>query len=145
MMPAPSPAIQRTGSLMISDIATIDQPSAQITCTNGTEANAKFHAKRRTVSSRNINQRPRVQKNRVACGNDFPRATERYAPAPASRKNTGAQMCVMTRVKNNAPYVLLRSSGEKRKIPRKPQDGQLEKYQPESVGPGTTMAWLELG
>src|SRR6201981_2370543 len=120
MMATPSPAIQRTGSLTISAIATIDQPSAtidqpsaQITCTNGTEANVKFHAKRRTVSSRNINQRPRVQKNRAACGNDFPLATERYAPAPASRKNTGAQTCVMTRVKNNAPYVLLMSSGEK--------------------------------
>src|SRR5262249_26925459 len=107
MMATPSPAIQRIGSLTISAIATIDQPSAQITCTNGTEANAKFHTKRRTISSRNINQSPRVQKNRTAWGNDSPRATERYAPAPASRKNTGAQTCVMTRVKNSAPYVLL--------------------------------------
>jgi hypothetical protein len=48
------------------------------------------------VYERQEGLRPRVQKNRTACGNDFPRATERYASAHASRKNTGAQTCVMT-------------------------------------------------
>jgi hypothetical protein len=65
---------------------------------------------RRTTISRKISQRPRVNKKRESSDFVFfPSA--RPAPVPVSRKNTGAQMLVIQRVKNNAAVACARLVG----------------------------------
>jgi hypothetical protein len=62
------------------------------------------------VSSININQRPLVIKKMLSSFFDF-RADCRNAEVPDKKTNTGAQKCVIHRVKKSAVVVLLRFNG----------------------------------
>ena len=65
-----------------------------------------------TVTSSTISQTPRVRRNRESSPRERSRCHQRKAPAPAAKKNTGAQKCVIQRVKNRAAVVRVRSVGE---------------------------------
>ena len=65
---------------------------------------------RTTTGSRKTSQRPRVSRNRDSSPGDF-RRSDRYAPVPVRRKNTGAQKCVIQRVKNSAADAVARFVG----------------------------------
>ena len=62
------------------------------------------------VHSRKMSQRPRVQRKRLTSAL-VRRPSMRKAPVPARKKKTGAQKCVIQRVKNIAGFVSARSSG----------------------------------
>src|SRR5215469_10709788 len=111
-MPTPNVAIQRVGSQTIAAITIMLQPKIQMTpaCAQGT----KPQAKSTMVNSRARSQSPRVKKNHETCFNDLPRRVERNAPVPARKANTGAQKCVMKRVKKRAMEVWATSSGADR-------------------------------
>ena len=66
------------------------------------------------VSSTITSHTPRVQRNRDRSALVVPgRSRRKNAPSPAVNMNTGAQMCVIQRVKNSAAVVRDKSSGEK--------------------------------
>jgi hypothetical protein len=77
-----------------------------------------YARQRSTTVSRKINQRPRVKRNRESWAADL-RRSERYAPVPVSRKNTGAQKYVTQRVANSANEVVARFVGLAPGIPKK--------------------------
>ena len=66
---------------------------------------------RMIVSSSTISQMPRLTRKLVISPGVTPRARRRYAPVPARKKNTGAQKCVIHRVKKSATDVFVRSVG----------------------------------
>ena len=70
-----------------------------------------------TVSSSTISQSPRVKSNRDRSAG-VRRPTDRAAPAPVSRKNTGAQTWVTQRVRNSATVVAVRLVGSTASDPR---------------------------
>jgi hypothetical protein len=108
-------AIVGSGNHTSAAISTIDQPSAQITpAVHGMTSNVKYQPTETTVNSSSTSQRPRVRKKRLISGTVRPRASERKAPNPARRKKTGAQKCVIHRVKNSAGVVWTRSTGSNR-------------------------------
>ena len=55
---------------------------------------------------------PRVTRNRETDARFIPRRVARYEPVPARNTNTGAQKCVIHRVKNSTALVFVKSSGE---------------------------------
>ena len=71
-----------------------------------------------TVSSNTISQTPRMNKNRDSSGIDF-RPSERKAPVPVSKKNVGAQICVIQRVRNRGTVVWARLVGLTPGVPKK--------------------------
>src|SRR3712207_2930144 len=97
----------------------MDAPNAHKTVSNtGPDVRLKKNEKRKTVSSRTTSQSPRVHRNRVSMPRLRPgRESQRNAPHPAVKKKTGAQKCVIHRVKNKGTFVLTRSSGEKDMAP----------------------------
>src|SRR5215471_17715622 len=102
----------RTGSRARKPRATIDQPRAQrIESRTKPWKRLKFVARRRMVSSRKTSQRPRVQRKRESWAGARPARSQKKAPMPAVKKKTGAQRCVIQRVKKRAAVVRARSSG----------------------------------
>ena len=91
----------------------IDTPITQITWRNpknrmsGLKKTPSFTS----VSSRKISHSPRVTRNRDNSALLLPRASCKYAPVPARNTKTGAQKCVIQRVKNRAIFVRERSVG----------------------------------
>ena len=71
-----------------------------------------------TVSSSRINHTPRINKNRDNSGTDL-RLRARKAPVPVSRKNVGAQMWVIQRVRNSGTVVCARLVGLTPGTPKK--------------------------
>src|SRR5260370_19193670 len=108
----------RIGTRTRKPSATIDQPRAQrIERKIKPLTKRKFVAKRNAVSSSNTSQRPRFQRK---CANWLvvrPRRNHKYAPTPALNMKTGAQICVIQRVKKRTGVVRVRSSGEKDMAP----------------------------
>jgi hypothetical protein len=74
----------------------------------------KSQAHRTTVNSSTISHRPRVARNRATSLRLRPLASDRNALVPARKTKTGAQKCVIHRVKNSATDVCERSVGSKR-------------------------------
>lgn len=109
-VPVPKATITASGNRMRSAIAIIDHPSDHSTPLNR-NGNVDVQANATIVKFRNINHDPRVQKNLLTCWTVLPRESDKYPPVPARRKNTGAQKCVIHRVKKSAPVVCERSSG----------------------------------
>jgi hypothetical protein len=64
-----------------------------------------------TVSSSTINHKPRVTRNFDSSRLLFPRANCKYTLVPARNTKTGAQKCVIQRVKNSATFVRVGSVG----------------------------------
>lgn len=67
--------------------------------------------KRTTVSSSRMSHRPRVTRKGERSAGDLPRIFWRYTDVPAKNTNTGAQKCVIQRVKNSGTDVRVRSVG----------------------------------
>ena len=70
-------------------------------------------ANRNTVSSNTTSQRPRVQRKRDNWLLVRPQLNQKNAPSPVVNMKTGAQKCVIQRVKKRAAVVRVRSSGWK--------------------------------
>src|SRR5215210_7946377 len=112
IMTIPNAATIQVGKKTRSDKATIDQPSAQITAPSKPwKLMRKVHPKVTSVSSRKTSHSPRVSRKRDSSPFVLPRVQERNAPVPARKPNTGAQKCVIQRVRNNAKPVCVRSVG----------------------------------
>jgi len=91
---------------------------AQITCKMiKLKVTSKVQIKLLTTTSRSTSQIPRVNKNLNNLGFDF---LEPYKKEddPAKNTNTGAQKCVMNRVKNNMGVVVSKSVGSVKKEPK---------------------------
>ena len=71
-----------------------------------------------TVNSRTISQKPRVSRNVDSCPRVLPLRHHRNAPIPAVNMKTGAQKCVIQRVKKRTGVVCERSVGENDIAPR---------------------------
>src|SRR5437867_13333886 len=106
----PNGPIHLCGSRTTSDIATIVQPSAHNTPPNP-DGTTNVQPKPTMENSSTTSHSPRVHRKRPTCRVGLPRAPYRNAPVPARKKNTGAQKCVIQRVKKRAPQVCVTSSG----------------------------------
>jgi hypothetical protein len=73
----------------------------------------KSQAKVSTAICRKINQSPRVMRKIASSLLVLPCEPARNAPVPARKTKTGAQKCVIQRVRNRATEVLFRSVGLK--------------------------------
>src|SRR5580658_2705493 len=88
------------------------QPSAHKTLRiTGPEPKLKRNPSWTTTASKNASQRPRVQRKRESWLFVWPLFSQKNAPRPAVNIKTGAQMCVIQRVKKSAVVVRVRSSG----------------------------------
>ena len=91
----------------------MDHPSAHnIFRITGPELMLKLNPKRTTTISKNTSHRPRVQRKRESWLLVRPRLSQKKALIPAVDMNTGAQMCVIQRVRKSVAVVRERSSGE---------------------------------
>src|SRR5690242_5560880 len=98
--------------------AIIDQPMAQrIERITMPLKKRKFTAKRKAVKSKTASHRPRFQRKYASWPVVRLRRNHKNAPTPAVNINTGAQMCVIQRVKKRTGVVRARSSGEKDMAP----------------------------
>src|SRR3954453_23104747 len=97
----------------------IDAPIAQITWRKQSNLGStlKVTPNRTTVTSSTTSHNPRVKRKRDKSRLLLPRASCKYAPVPASKTKTGAQKCVIQRVRNNQTVVFERSSGSKKNTP----------------------------
>src|SRR5947207_2885106 len=92
---------------------TIDQPMAQSTAA-AVEWKSKLNPQPRhftQVISKIASQSPRLKRNQESSRFVRPRPSDRNAPVPARKMNTGAQKCVIQRVRNSAPDVFVKSVG----------------------------------
>ena len=64
------------------------------------------------TNSANIRNSPRVKRKLISSDFDLPRLIYKYAEVPARKTKTGAQKCVIQRVKKSAALVWVRSVGE---------------------------------
>ncbi len=100
IMTTPKAPTAAVGSRIRNARATIDHPIAQITWrTMSWKPKSKDHPKVTRVTSTITSQSPRVQRNLERSFFDRPRESERKAPVPARKTKTGAQKCVIQRVK----------------------------------------------
>ncbi len=99
------------GKHTTAHMMTMARPSTQITCSrNIGDAGLKLHAKLITTVSSSISHSPRFNKKPANSFFVFLSPTKN-AEVPARNTNTGAQKCVIHRVKNTAPFVCCISSG----------------------------------
>jgi hypothetical protein len=66
-----------------------------------------------TVTSKKASHRPRVSSSHASSPLDRPRVPARKADVPARKMNTGAQKCVIQRVRKIPGVVVLRSVGSR--------------------------------
>src|SRR5213595_2141779 len=109
----PNSVTHQVGRKTSAANATIDQPIAQSTAA-AVEWKSKLNPQPRhftQVISNTASQSPRLKRNHESSRFVRPRPSERKAPEPARKMNTGAQKCVIHRVRNSAGNVLVRSVG----------------------------------
>ncbi len=109
-----SAAITRIGRWISAARMIIEPPSANsVSSSTGNDGSKlRSNATRITTISTTISHRPRVQRKRESWALVRPgRASQRRALVPASSTNTGAQRCVIHRVKKSSGVVVVRSVG----------------------------------
>src|SRR5574341_168756 len=105
---------KRIGSQISAASATMESPSDQKTNkkTGYSGDHEKVYARRITVTSSSISQRPRVTRKRARSLRLLPLCHQNQAPRRAVRAKAGAQTWVIHRVMNNTGVVVVRSVGD---------------------------------